>query len=178
MPGRGAQSIARRAGRQAGFTLIELMIAVVVMAVLATVAAYAYKGHLRETRVLDAKQVLNRIKVQQEVYFQKHRSYVSAQYHPPLHTDYAAKPWTPLPADWANLGLSFPGDGTTYFSFRTVGFAVSGGDAISMQLGLNSAIPSFYVMATGDMDGSPATQPMSIVIDSQSAKVLITNEGQ
>lgn len=55
--------------RQRGFTLIEVMIVVVIVAILAAVAIPSYQDSVRKTRRADAKEALMRIAALQERYF-------------------------------------------------------------------------------------------------------------
>lgn len=58
-----------------GFTLIEVMIVVVIVAILATVAIPSYQDSVRKTRRADAKEALTRIAALQERYFFTNNSY-------------------------------------------------------------------------------------------------------
>jgi len=60
-----------------GFTLIELMITVAVVAVLATIALPAYYDFVRESRRADALATLSKIQLAQENYRGNCRSYAS-----------------------------------------------------------------------------------------------------
>jgi type IV pilus assembly protein PilE len=55
--------------RQCGFTLIEVMIVVVIVAILAAVAIPSYQDSVRKTRRADAKEALMRIAALQERFF-------------------------------------------------------------------------------------------------------------
>ena len=55
--------------RQKGFTLIEVMIVVVIVAILAAVAVPSYQDSIRKTRRADAKEALTRIAALQERFF-------------------------------------------------------------------------------------------------------------
>lgn len=58
-----------------GFTLIELMIVVVIVAILAAVAIPSYQNSIQKTRRSDAKEALTRIAAMQERYFFTNNSY-------------------------------------------------------------------------------------------------------
>lgn len=60
-----------------GFTLIELMIAVAVIAILAAVAFPSYQDSVRKTRRADAKAALERVAALQERWFTENNSYTS-----------------------------------------------------------------------------------------------------
>ena len=60
---------------QGGFTLVELMITVVVIALLAMVAVPAYNDSIRKGRRADAKSMLSTIAARQEQYFMDNKTY-------------------------------------------------------------------------------------------------------
>lgn len=61
-----------------GFTLIELMIAVAIVAILAAVAVPQYSAYVMRSRVPDATSALATKQVQIEQYFLDNRTYVGA----------------------------------------------------------------------------------------------------
>jgi type IV pilus assembly protein PilE len=60
-----------------GFTLIELIIAVVVVAILAAIALPSYTEHVRRSRIVEATNELSTLRVRLEQYYQDHRNYGS-----------------------------------------------------------------------------------------------------
>jgi type IV pilus assembly protein PilE len=86
--------------RSRGFTLIELMIAVAIIAVLAAIAIPSYTDYVRRGRLTDSISKLSAMRVKMEQYFQDNRVYNAV---PP-----ACDPTSiaPLPPD------------TVYFTFR------------------------------------------------------------
>lgn len=64
--------------KQKGFTLIEVMIVVVIVAILAAVAIPSYQDSVRKTRRADAKEALMRIAALQERYFFTNNNYGTA----------------------------------------------------------------------------------------------------
>lgn len=73
---------ARRFGpphfRQAGFTLIELMIAVTVLGILAAIAYPQYTEFVQRSRIADATSRLNDFRTRMEQFFQDNRTYAAA----------------------------------------------------------------------------------------------------
>ena len=61
-----------------GFTLVELMIVVVIVAILLTVALPSYQQQLRKTRRSLARAELVEVMARQEQFFLNHRQYASA----------------------------------------------------------------------------------------------------
>jgi type IV pilus assembly protein PilE len=66
---------ARRFGGSRGFTLIELMIAVAIIAILTAVAYPSYLQHVRKSRRADAKSALLDLATRQERYFSVNNRY-------------------------------------------------------------------------------------------------------
>lgn len=62
---------------QDGFTLVELMVTVVVIALLAMVALPAYNDSVRKGRRSDAKAALTKIAARQEQYFMDNKTYTT-----------------------------------------------------------------------------------------------------
>ena len=61
--------------RASGFTLIELMIALVVLGILAAVAYPTYTEFVRRSRIVDATSQLNDFRIRQEQAYQDNRRY-------------------------------------------------------------------------------------------------------
>jgi len=64
--------------RPRGFTLIELMIAVAIVAVLAAIAMPSYSEYIRRSRITEAISALSGMRVKMEQFFQDNRTYVGA----------------------------------------------------------------------------------------------------
>jgi len=64
--------------KQAGFTLIEVMITVAIVAILATIAVPSYTDYLTRGRIPDATSNLAVKRVQMEQFFLDNRTYVGA----------------------------------------------------------------------------------------------------
>jgi type IV pilus assembly protein PilE len=61
--------------RHAGFTLIELMITVAIVAILAAVAFPSYTAYIQRSRISDATGLLSMTRVRLEQFFQNNRKY-------------------------------------------------------------------------------------------------------
>lgn len=61
--------------RGRGFTLIEVMIVVTIVAILAAVALPSYQDYVRRGKVVEAGQLLSQQRIRLEQYFQDNRNY-------------------------------------------------------------------------------------------------------
>lgn len=72
------KAVTRRQQRVRGFTLIELMIVVAIVAILASVALPAYTDYVVRGRIPEATSNLSATQVKMEQWFQDNRSYYAA----------------------------------------------------------------------------------------------------
>ena len=127
---------------RSGFTLLELMITVTILAVLAVVAMTSYKYYIRSARAEEAKEMLLGVKMAQAQYFSTFSQYVSTgsaetALFPAKHAKLASGGDDNLMWDWsADLGncksptttalgwchLAFQPQGPTYFRAITIGW--------------------------------------------------------
>ena len=63
--------------RQAGFTLIELMMTVAIAAILAAIAVPMYRTYVMRGRIIDATSKLSDFRVRMEQYFMDNRTYAN-----------------------------------------------------------------------------------------------------
>jgi type IV pilus assembly protein PilE len=68
-------SAARRRGAQSGFTLIEVMVVTVIVAILATFAVPNYTDYVRRSQLNEAFNALGDYQVKLEQYYQDNRNY-------------------------------------------------------------------------------------------------------
>jgi type IV pilus assembly protein PilE len=68
----------QRGRRQAGVTLIELMIVVVIVAILATIAVPSYRKYTIRAHRTEAKTALMRLQAKQEAYYLQNNGYADA----------------------------------------------------------------------------------------------------
>lgn len=69
-----------------GFTLIELMITIVILAILATMAYPSYDSFVRKARMEEAKSSIMTTAKELERYYSRHRTFIKAP--EPADTDY------------------------------------------------------------------------------------------
>lgn len=81
---------------QRGFTLIEVMITVAIIAILAAVALPSYTAYVMRANVIDATKGLSEMRLKLEQYFQDRRTYVGAC---------AAGTLAPLPASTSRFSF-------------------------------------------------------------------------
>jgi type IV pilus assembly protein PilE len=95
-----------------GFTLIELMITVAIVAILAAVALPSYSAYVMRANVTDAAKGLSEMRLKMEQYFQDQRTYVGAC---------VAGTSAPLPKDTSNFTFSCapPPNATAYTVIAT-----------------------------------------------------------
>jgi len=121
-----------------GFTLVELMVTVTILAVLTMVAITSYKYYIRRARSEEAVELLHEIKMKQEQYFSTYSQYIDAGTEAtPFPTTNAPNDntmWTwaaltagcdatPPPANligWCHLGIQR--SNPTYFRAVTIGW--------------------------------------------------------
>ena len=113
--------------RQNGFTLIEVMIVVVVVAILATLAIPSYREYVMRSHRRAAQAEMMQIATQQQQYFVANRAYATA----------------------AQLGYALPPDVDEYYDYSmtvnagpppsfTINFAAAGSQASDGNLSLTS----------------------------------------
>jgi type IV pilus assembly protein PilE len=105
--------------RAAGFTLIELMIAVAIVAVLASIAYPSYRNYVLRGQVIQATNGLSAVSANMERYFQDNRQYnsVVAGQAPMSPCDTANNPY-PIPYGTFTIACSFTGNTATTPSFK------------------------------------------------------------
>ncbi len=109
--------------RSRGFTLIELMIAVAIVAILAAIAIPSYSEYIRRGRITEAVSALSGMRVKMEQYFQDNRTYVGAC---------VAGTIAPAPTDSTNFTYACSGLAATTYTVTATGQGGLGGYAYSI----------------------------------------------
>ena len=157
--------------RSTGFTTIELLIAVAIVGILATLAIPTFKGYVYRGRVSEAVTVLNEIKARQETYRSRHGHYAavsgggdwaSATYTPSSIPGVNPAVW-PSGDEWEELGLSSPG----HVRFRYATVAGAPGSTVPTNSNLDNSNFWFAAQAQGDLDGDGNTFILEVYSDSR-----------
>lgn len=99
--------------RQIGFTLIEVMVVVVIIAILSAIAIPQYSDYVTRSKITEALSGLSDMRVRMEQYFQDRRTYVGAC---------AANTVAALPPNTSNFTFSCPTNPTaTTYTVRATG---------------------------------------------------------
>jgi type IV pilus assembly protein PilE len=109
--------------RPRGFTLIELMIAIAIIAILAAVAIPSYSEYVRRGRITEAVSALSGMRVKMEQYFQDNRTYVGAC---------AIGTVAPRPTDTTNFAYTCPTLTATTYTITATGQGGLSGYAYSI----------------------------------------------
>jgi len=106
--------------RSGGFTLIELMVVIGVVAVLGSIAVSTYRSYILRTNRTDGRMALLAIQVAQEKYFLQNN-----QYAQDIATVIAAPP--------AGLGINLTAGGVTIGGFYTLSFSAVTANTYTLQ---------------------------------------------
>lgn len=189
--------MSNRFGRKsiAALTLIELMIAVVIVGLLAAVGIPIYMSYIRRSYLNEANSSIASIKTAEESYFSLHGCYISATAHPAAIPAGEAVAWdTGTPAVWGNGGLAVRPDRLVRFQYSvyasnswaaatpcaaadaTLGVRAAPAALVGCVNPITSLVPAavfptnwFFVVARGDLDGDgTASTIVSAIDDSRS----------
>ena len=137
-----------------GFTLIELMIVVAIIAILAAIAIPQYKKFQLKAKTSEAKTNLGAIRTCEEAYAAEHDEYITAAYKPDATPTAAKRAWV-TSDQFDSLGFKPAGD--VRYSYG-VAAGNQKGDLSSASLtnGTNTATDAtidITIIAKGDLDG-------------------------
>ena len=150
--------------RQAGFTLVEILVAVALIGILAGIAIISFTKQARKTKGAEANGMFAALRISQEQYHLENGTYLStgtseANIHPAT-PGRLAQTILPLPATWTSLKVKLPQE-NVYCGYITV--AGRANDATNLgvkaaEFGLTVA-PStdwYYLLAHCDLNGDGA----------------------
>lgn len=153
-----------RGVRQAGFTLVEILVAVALIGILAAIAVVSFGKQARKTRGSEVNAVFTALRVAEEQYHLENGAYLSTGtaetvIHPAVPTK-TSQTFLPLPSTWSSLRVDLPSDrGYCGYVVR----AGRGGDstnigAKAVEFGLTAAPATdwYYLLAKCDLDGNNA----------------------
>lgn len=125
-----------------GFTLVELMVTVTILAVLAAVAIASYKYYIRRARLEEGRDLIQDIRMKQESYFTSYSAFIDTAsndttFFPTKHPKTSGGADDETMWDWSELNsgcatpstalkgwchLGFRPKAATYFQFVTIGW--------------------------------------------------------
>lgn len=150
-----------RSVRQAGFTLLEIIIAVALIGVLAAIAVTSFSKQTRKARGSEVQAMFMALRTAQEQYHLENGQYLSTGSSEtdtwPATPTRTAQNLLPLPTEWAPLKVRLPSE-TAYCGYVTMagGAGVAPGGTKAAEFGLTTA-PStdwYYLLAHCDLDGN------------------------
>jgi prepilin-type N-terminal cleavage/methylation domain-containing protein len=177
--------------REAGFTLIELVVTIAVISILAAIALPSFMGESRKTKAFaEVQPLFNDLRVRLEQYLQENGIYPPVP--PGEGTLHPAVPSTtkrailPLPASWDPLKLRISGEDQIYCSYTWMTYnpPPTPPPPPPPPIGPQATIFGFaapqtswyYLLAKCDMDGDGATFSWYFT-SSANAAILRLSEG-
>lgn len=120
-----------------GFTLIELIITVAIIAILTAIAIPAYNGYVTTARLGEAKNNLMQLQTLMEQYFQDNRAYPAAASTTAL-TMSRLPGWQPGVVADLKFDYSFVTNGSTTYTFTADGKTSTNVDAYIFTINQNN----------------------------------------
>ena len=178
----GALLVAVR--REAGFTLIEILIAVAIIGILVGLAVVGFSKQTRKARGAEANAMFAAIRTAQESYHLENGTYYSTASNEantwPTTPTKTAQALLPMPAEWTTLRIR-PSHDRVYCGYVTiagVANSATGIGALAQGFGLANAPATdwYYILAKCDLDGS-STRDSYYFTWSGDTRVQKLNEG-
>ncbi len=152
--------------RESGFTLIELMVAVAVIAILSVIALPSFFSESRKTKASSEVQpMFNDLRVRLEQFLQENGKYPASIGESTLHPSSAPsstrQALNPLPSTWQALKVRISGADEVFCGYTWVTGLANDPSNIDTQASLfgflTPAIDWYYLLAKCDMDGDSTT---------------------
>jgi len=154
-----------RRGQAAGFTLIELMIVVAIIAILAAIAVPIYSNYITRSKLTEAQNNLSALRVAMEQFFQDNRQYTSTGGTATSTTCGVAMPT----ATTSNGGNSI----AKYFTYSCTATA----STYTITATGNSGTPTANFVFTIDQDNNRATTSANGWYTGSMTNCWVTNKG-
>ncbi len=139
-----------------GFTLIEIMIVVAIVAILASLGIAQYQKFQLKAKTSEVKVVIGAIAAAEEAYAAENGVYLSSEWAPP-YTAPGCRPWQPTTTHFKILGVKV--DGCVYHVYGVArGDWRYREDLASVEPPFNDTIPAtdnidISIIASGELDG-------------------------
>lgn len=152
--------------KKGGFTLIELMIVVAIIAILAAIAIPNYLNYRYKARTSEAKSNLGAINTLEEAYAAETDDYITSVANPDVAAiwDGSGTTWNAGAAGDRYLeGLGFKTKGTVYYAYSVIdasSYTPTNTPGSSLTEGSNGTVTAadtgidIHVLASGDLDNS------------------------
>jgi len=174
--------------RASGFTLIELMITLAVIAILAVIALPSFFSESRKTKAFSEVQpMFNDLRIRLEQYLQENGRYpatIGEDTLYPAAPSTTRQPLNPLPPAWQAIKVRISGNDSVYCGYTWATGLANDGANIGLQasvFGFGTPSPPstdwYYLLAKCDMDGDGATFSWYFA-SSTNPTILKLNEGK
>lgn len=119
-----------------GFTLIEVMVTVAIVAILSAIAIPSYTEYVQRARIIDAVGTLSDMRNKMEQYFQDHRSWAPPG---PANPPCGAPGTSVAPLPPATSNFTFACDNLAGNTYRIRALGVAGTSMAAFQYSINQA---------------------------------------
>lgn len=175
----------RAARRQAGFTVIEVMVVVVLIGVLAAIALPSFASESRKAKGdAEVNAFFAELAVREEQYAIENGAYLSTGASEsatfPATPSASAQPLGALPATWETLKIRPPESSARCGYVVVAGSRLSGSAGAIASTTFGYAAPArnwFYILAHCNLDGDSAVDSYYFV-DNDDAKIQKSNPGR